>query len=177
MVDRAKRSFIMSRQLTLCGVAATLALALGACTTTGIGGGQLSAAGAPDTAVTFNWKSTDGGMSGTMIASIPGANYQGRFFQITQQTRGDVLNPLWTYWNRGWYDWPYWGHPFATPYPTTQFITYYSGKVVATLESEGKQHMRCRFHLAEPAQGMSGGGEGECQLSDARVIRAAFSDK
>jgi hypothetical protein len=167
----------MSRQSTLNGLAATLALALGACTTTGIGGGQLSVAGAPDAPVTFSWKSTDGGMSGTMIASIPGANFQGRFFQITRQTLGEVLNPLWTNWHRGWYDWPYWGHPFSNPYPTTQFITYYSGKVVATLESEGNQHMRCRFHLAEPAQGMSGGGEGECQLSDARVIRAVFTDK
>lgn len=150
---------------------------LAACTTTGIGGGQMSGAGAREESVTFSWKSTDGGMSGTMTAALPGSIFQGRFFQITQQTRAEVLNPLWTYWHSGWNDWPYWGGPMTPPYPTTQFITHYSGKVVATLESEGKQRMRCRFHLVEPVQGMSGGGEGECQLSDGRVVRAVFAGK
>lgn len=151
--------------------------ALAACTTTGIGGGQMSGAGAQDAPVAFSWKSTDGGMSGAMTASLPGAIFQGRFFQITQQTRGEVLNPLWMHWHSGWYDWPYWGGPMTPPYPTTQFITHYSGKVVATLESEGKQRMRCRFHLVEPVRGMSGGGEGECQLTDGRVVRAVFAGK
>ncbi len=154
-----------------------LMFALAACTTTGIGGGQMSGAGAQDEPVAFSWKSTDGGMSGTMTAALPGALFQGRFFQITQQTRAEVLNPLWMHWHSGWDDWPYWGGPMAPSYPSTQFITYYSGKVVATLESEGKQRMRCRFHLVEPARGMSGGGEGECQLSEGRVVRAVFAGK
>jgi hypothetical protein len=154
-----------------------LLTALSACTTTGTGGGQLSGAGAPDAPVAFTWKSTDGGISGTMTASLPDAVYQGRFFQITQQTRAEVLNPLWLHWHSGWDDWPYWGRPMAPMYPTTQFITYYSGKVVATLEAEGQQHMRCRFHLVEPARGMSGGGEGECQLSAGRLVRAVFVAK
>lgn len=154
-----------------------LIFALAACTTTGIGGGQMSGAGAQDEPVTFSWKSTDGGISGTMTASLPGMIFQGRFFQITEQTRAEVLNPLWLHWHSGWNDWPYWGGPMAPAFPTTQFITYYSGKVVATLESEGKQRMRCRFHLVDPVSGMSGGGEGECQLSEGRVVRAVFTGK
>jgi len=135
----------------------------------------MSAAGVPDQPVEFAWKSTDGGITGTMTASFPGATFEGRFFQITSLTKSEMLDPLWTHWRRGWYDWPYWGSPWSPPYPTTQFITHYSGKVVATLTSEGGQNMRCRFHLSEPAMGMRGGGQGECQLSNDRLIRAVFS--
>ncbi|WP_394757214.1 hypothetical protein [Rhodoferax sp.] len=154
-----------------------LMLALAGCTSTGFGGGQLLGTGTPEEPVTFSWTSTDGGISGTMTAALPSLSYHGRFFQITQQTRGDVLMPLWTRWHRGWSDWPYWSGPVIPPYPATQFITHYSGKVVATLEATDKQHMRCRFHLVEPARGMSGGGEGQCQLSDGRVLRAVFPGK
>jgi hypothetical protein len=152
-----------------------LAISLSACTFTGTGGGQMSAAGAPDQPVGFSWKSTDGGITGTMMASFPGATFEGRFFQITSVTKGEVLAPLWTHWRTGWYDWPYWGSPWSQPYPTTQFITHYSGKVVATLASEGGQYMRCRFHLSEPAMGMRGGGQGECQLSNDRLVQAVFA--
>lgn len=154
-----------------------LSLALTACTTTGIGGGQLAGGGAADEPVKFSWTSIDGGLSGSMTATLPDMSYQGKFFQITQQTRSEVLTPLWTYWNRGWYDWPYWGSPMMQPYPTTQFITHYSGKVVATLTGQGDQRMRCRFHLVAPASGMSGGGEGQCQLADGRVVQAVFPGK
>ena len=54
---------------------------------------------------------------------------------------------------------------------------HYSGKVVATLEAPEQQRMRCRFHLVAPARGMSGGGEGQCQLSDGRALRASFAGK
>jgi hypothetical protein len=156
---------------------ASLVFALSACTTTGTGGGQLSGLGTAQTAVAFDWSSTDGGNSGTMSASLPGTTLQGRFFQITQQTRADVLSPLWLRWNRGWYDWPYWGYPLGAPHVATQFITHYSGKVVATLEAPGELRMRCRFHLVDPSSGMLSGGEGECQLSDGRTVRATFSKK
>ncbi len=154
-----------------------LTLLLTACTYTGTGSGQMSVAGSPEQPVEFAWNSTDGGITGTMTASIPGATFEGRFFEITRQTRGEVLEPLWSHWRRGWNDWPYWGYPWSQPYPTTQFITHYSGKVVASLVSGNGQHMRCRFHLAEPARGMRGGGQGECQLSGDHSIRAVFSAK
>jgi hypothetical protein len=154
-----------------------LNLALVACTTTGTGGGQLAGSGAQSEPVAFSWTSKDGGLSGMMTAALPDVSYQGEFFQITQQTRTEVLAPLWAYWNHGWYDWPYWGVPASPPYPATRFITHYTGKVVATLAAPGDQRMRCRFHLVQPASGMSGGGEGQCQLSDGRLVRAVFPAK
>lgn len=157
--------------ILLSALLVALALTLNACTTTGTGGGQIATAGGAELPVGFSWKSNDGGISGSMTATLAASHFAGRFFQITQQTRREVLTPLWTHWRQGWYDWPYWG-PY--PYPATQFITHYSGKVVATLEADDKQRMRCRFHLVDPSQGMSGGGEGECQLSDGRTVRASF---
>lgn len=70
------------------------------------------------------------------------------------------------------------GANFADPpYPTTRFITHYTGRVVAILDSPDKQHMRCRFRLVVPARGMAGGGEGECQLSEGGTVRAQFAGK
>jgi hypothetical protein len=163
----------MTRLASLCG----LTVSLTACTFTGTGGGQMLHAGASDQPVEFAWRSTDGGITGTMKASFPGQAFEGRFFQITSQTKSELLDPLWVHWRRGWHDWPYWGSPWSTPYPTTQFVTHYSGKVVATLTSQSGEPMRCRFHLSAPAMGMRGGGEGECQLSGDRLVRAAFFGK
>lgn len=148
---------------------------LSACTSTGGGGGQLSGAGGADQPVAFSWISTDGGISGTLRAELPGQVFEGPFFQITEQTRSEVLTPLWRQWRPGWPDWPARGGFLLPIYPTTEFVTYYSGQVVATLASPGQQRMRCRFQLMAPATGMSGGGEGECQLGDGRLVRAWFA--
>lgn len=171
-------------------VAAALTLAaLAGCTSMGTGGGELTAKGQPTEPVVFSWKSTDGGVTGTMVATLPDATYTGRFFEISQQTQSETLAPMWNGWNEGWYDWPtrndwnagrtegwddwpYWSQPGT--YGATRFITHYSGKVVANLQTNGGERMRCRFHLADPLDGMSGGGQGECQLSGGRVINAAF---
>lgn len=150
-------------------------LALAGCTTTGMGGGELTAKGKPAEPVLFSWKSSDGGLSGSMVATLPDATYTGRFFQIARQTRREILAPMWEGWNEGWSDWPYWSQPWPAGYDVTQFITYYSGKVVANLETRGGGRMRCRFHLGDPVAGMPGGGRGECQLSGGRVIDAVLN--
>ncbi len=153
-----------------------IALGLIACTTlgTGTGTGTGEVDGAP---VSFQWRSTDGGMSGTLTATLPELAFQGPFFQITRQTRVESLTPLWTHWRHGWGDWPYAGETYIPMVPGPQFITYYSGKVLATLEAPGNQRMRCRFHLVTPSRGMGGGGEGECQLTGGRGVRAVFNAK
>lgn len=152
---------------------------LDGCTTMGTGQGDVSRNHQPGASVHFTWKSTDAGQQGTMTATLQHAIYQGRFFQITRQTQREMLTPLWSGWNDGWDDWPYWGGPLAdgaSPggYDTTQFVTYYSGKVVANLAGPNGRRMRCRFLLYSPSAGMAGGGEGECQLSDGRTINATF---
>jgi hypothetical protein len=142
----------------------------------GIGSGETAGGTGPSQPVNFSWTSTDGGISGSMTASTLGKTYQGRFFQITQQTTAQVLDPLWAHWRPGWRDWPYWAPGAVGGYPTTVFLTRYSGKVVATLDS-GPDHMRCRFHLVDPPRGMSGGGEGECQNTAGQTIRASFPSR
>lgn len=152
---------------------------VGGCTTMGTGQGEVSRHHRPGAPAHFTWKSTDGGQQGTMTATLRHAVYRGRFFQITRQTRRETLAPLWLGWNDGWSDWPYWGGPFADGafqggYDTTQFVTYYSGKVLANLSSPAGGRMRCRFLLFSPAAGMTGGGQGECQLLGGRTIDATF---
>lgn len=160
--------------------AATLAagalLALGACSTlsTGMGGGDLQRQGKTEEPVLFSWRSHDGGISGSMVATLPNATYQGRFFQITQQTEREGVSPLWDGWNEGWTDWPYWGWGGPATYSWTQFSTRYTGKVLANLRTDAGQRMRCRLHLTQPAQGMAGGGDGECQLQGGGTVRARF---
>ena len=156
---------------------ALLALAFGlmACTTLGTGGGEVAGGDGVSAPVSFQWRSTDGGMSGTLTAVLPELAFQGPFFQITRQTRVESLTPLWTHWHHGWSDWPYGGESYTPMLPGPQFITYYSGKVLATLEAPGNQRMRCRFYLVTPSRGMGGGGEGECQLTGGREVRAVFN--
>lgn len=142
------------------------------CTTIGSGSGVLEKNYRHDAeAVNFSWDSMDDGQSGTISATLPdGEQYSGPFFQITSQTEIDAIDPLWTDWDYGWYSWDYWDAG-----PDIGFVTRYSGKVVANLQNGRGEHMRCRFHLAEPYNGMNGGGEGECQLPDKEHITAYFS--
>ena len=151
-------------------------IVIAGCTTTGTGRGEMTAIDKPAEPVLFSWESTDGGISGTMTAKLADATYTGQFFQVTQQTKGEIITPMWNGWSEGWSDWPYWSQPYypGSCYGATNFITYYSGKVVANLEADNAQHMRCRFHLADPAGGMDAGGLGECQLSGGRLINATF---
>jgi len=136
------------------------------CTTTGTGSGS-TASGADR--VSFSWKSSDS-VSGTMTATLAdGKTYTGQFLQITRDTTVDDLGPLWVGWGPGsrrggWYDWD------AGP----EFVTHYSGRVVANLSTPDYAHMRCRFQLVHPEEGMAGGGQGECQMPDGLTIDADF---
>jgi hypothetical protein len=65
--------------------------------------------------------------------------------------------------------WDYWG-----AYPSPDFVTHYSGRVVAHLAAPNGTHIRCQFRLMHPADGMNGGGIGQCQLPDGTTIDANF---
>jgi hypothetical protein len=150
------------------GLPLLVALAAG-CTTMGTGFGSTATGTNP---VNFSWKSTDG-VSGSMSASLSdGKTYTGQFFQITSDTTVDNLGPLWTGWGYGgrgrWGgDWGFWD---AGP----EFVTHYSGRVVANLATPDGQHMRCKFQLVHPQDGMAGGGTGQCQLPQGNTIDATF---
>lgn len=148
--------------------AAGAGIALIGCTSMGTGSGAASPGGVP---VSFNWTSQDGGTTGTMTAKLKdGAAYSGPFVQMTSAVRIEMLEPIWRGWRRGWNDWGYWGR-----YPDTAFATQYSGKVVANLQGPDDQRMRCRFHLNSPQSGMTGGGQGECQLGGGTTVDAVFT--
>lgn len=153
------------------GIGATLLL--GACSTTmtGMGGGDLMQSGKSKEPVLFSWTSGNDALSGTMVATLPDLTYKGPFLEITSETRDESLAPLWSGWNQGWYDWPYWS---LQPYGVDEFVTRYSGKVVANLSAPGGSRMRCRLHLVHPARGMAGGGQGECQIAGGATIQARF---
>ncbi len=144
-----------------------LAAGVAACTTTGTGVGS-SPTGRVQ--ATLTWEMS-GAREGTMTAMLStGETFTGRYFQITRETRVDTLGPLWTGWATPWVGWPYWG-PID---PGPQFITFYSGRVLANLQGPNGAYMRCSFTLIRPASGMAGGGQGQCQLPNGATINATF---
>jgi hypothetical protein len=140
------------------------AIALAACTTIGTGSGSLG-----DKPVSFAWKSTDGGTTGTMTANLPdGKTFSGPYLQVTSEARTEDFAPMWAGWGYGWRDWN-WG-----PYPATGFTTLYTNRVMANLKSADGQRMRCHFNLNHPYDGMVGGGQGQCQLRGSGTVDAVF---
>ena len=139
-------------------------LAVSGCVTKGMGEG--STLGGAVHAL-FTWKAT-GPARGEMTAVLnTGQTYAGPFFQITQESRIDTLGPLWIGWHRRWRGWEIWE-------PNTEFVTHYSGRVLANLAGPDGTHMRCDFQLMRPTSGMAGGGVGRCQLPDGTTIDADF---
>jgi hypothetical protein len=155
----------MTHPIVKVGLPLLVVLATG-CSTMGTGFGSTASGKDP---VNFSWNSS-GGVSGTMNATVPDGNsYKGQFFQITSDTTADNLGPLWGGWGPGWRrgGWEYWG---AGP----EFLTHYTGKVVANLAASDGKHMRCTFQLVHPSDGMAGGGTGQCQMPDGKTIDTSF---
>jgi hypothetical protein len=172
-MSSSSRTFLLNALAT---AASAVIVALYGCSTlsSGMGGGDLAGDGQPGKPVLFSWQSQDGGITGSMVATLPSATYEGQFVQITQQTRGETVAPMWIGWNQGWGDWPYGLQPWAGDFEVTGFSRQYSGNVIANLRNATGQHMRCRFQMNEPASGMAGGGQGECQLSGGRSVTAVI---
>ena len=144
---------------------ASCGIFLAGCATTGTGYGDVQKGGKEP--VSFRWNSTDGGISGTMSASLPRErSFSGKFIQMTTETHIDDLDHMWHGWAPGWGAW--------APGPANGFVRNYSGRVLANLSDANGEHMRCRFRLADPPSGMSGGGSGECQLAGGEKIDATF---
>lgn len=141
------------------------------CATMGTGTGSTPSGGSP---TVFSWESSDG-TTGTMSATMPGGQtYHGQYFQITKNTTVDSIGPLWVAGWGAWGDRGGWGWGYWDAEPSPDFITHYSGRVVANLAQPSGAHMRCQFRLAIPEEGMNGGGLGQCQLPDGTTIDANF---
>ena len=157
----------MNKAVAFCLLAS---LALVACQTAGTGSGNVRGTKKP---VAFTWQST-ASTSGDITATFgTGRVFKGTYFQITQDTQVDHLDPLWEGWrepHRRSGNWRHWTHD-----PGPEFVKTYSGRVLANLHDDTGEHMRCRFTLISPSRGMAGGGEGRCQLSEtAQEIKAEF---
>ncbi len=165
MMNRA-----FGNQLLGIGVVA-LPLALAACATTGTAVGELEGPGAQEQAVTLIWKSEastpeQGRISGTLAN---GAHYSGKYFEVVKTVDQSAYGPAWMGWRPYWSDW---GLMTSYSYDWPRFLNLYTGRVIANLKSDdGTGRLRCRFTIQQPLQGLSGGGSGECQLSNGQIIQ------
>jgi hypothetical protein len=117
----------------------------------------------------FSWQSGANASHGTITAtSSDGRTFTGTFLQPTRATTVDDYGPYWNAWAGGWGGAGPWYNGLES-----DFITTYSGRVLASLTGNDGTRMRCTFMLRDPSSGMAGGGEGDCQLSnDQRVFHA-----
>jgi hypothetical protein len=97
-----------------------------------------------------------------------GEVYRGPLHQLTSQTRVDDLEPALLD-SRGRIDWHNWDWD-------AEFVTTYSGRILANLTSAQGDRMHCIFRLVRPASGLAGGGRGKCTLSSGRIIDAIFGE-
>ena len=111
--------------------------------------------------MSFRWKSYDGGVTGTMSATLSGgAVFTGPYREITRASESSQAYPAWYGWNLMW--------------DQDAVTTLYTGNVTANLDGPDSQRMDCRFELNAPLEGMNGGGRGTCQLAGGTTVDAAF---
>ena len=97
--------------------------------------------------------------SGILRVVVPsGEIFKGKFLQITTTSTSESIGMSWGMWDPYWGDWGPFDDPWYGGRGFTTFRKNYSGKVVATLMGNRGGTMRCRIHLAEPGEGLDGGG-------------------
>jgi hypothetical protein len=152
------------------------AFALISCSHEGVGSGVLekpaASAGGEDPAgiVEFSWRSGADPSAGHIEAvTSDGRKFDGSFIQPKGASWVSSYDAYWDAWtNVGW------GVP--SPWyvgPQDAFITTYSGKALAHLIATDGTRMRCVFILREPSSGLTGGGQGDCQMSTKEQVFGA----
>lgn len=146
------------------------ALTLAACHHAGAGKGTLESAptaggSTNEGAVAFLWNSGVDPSQGQIEATMPnGTEFHGKYLQVTNTASVDAYGPYYSTWTD-----PGWGAPWYAG-PADGFVTEYSGRAIAHLSADDGTKMRCKFTLRDPASGMVGGGEGDCQLSNNETV-------
>lgn len=157
---------------------ALASLLLGGCVASGPIKGRLTTPGGAPTPVTLHYRSERFNQNGTMQVTLPdGETFTGRYLEVASDTDAETLDPFWGDWGVGWAGWGPWSDDYGAwvvgaDVPT--FVRNYSGTVIATLLGNRNGRMRCRFRLAEPEEGMTGGGVGECEVGGGGKISAEF---
>lgn len=130
------------------------------------------------TPVQMNFETEIFDSGGTLTIRLPsGEEFSGPYEQISPDSAGDTLGTPWGGWGGWpayWNDWGSFGAAWVQGKDYATFMQNYSGKVVATLFGNRGDTMRCRFQLANPDEGMAGGGLGECQTSTGAHVEAQF---
>lgn len=147
-----------------------LPVALSGCTTEGTAIGEVeSPAGQSEGTATLMWESDFADpVSGTISGTLPdGRYYTGRYYEITSTADEGDYADAWNGWGDYWADWP---GDYGYAGDWNEFVTIYSGRVIANLQATDGKMLRCRFTLAKPEDGLNGGGSGECQGSDGQKI-------
>lgn len=158
------RTAALTRWLVLTGL-------LAGCAYSGAIAGRVESPGMQPKPITMDFQSERFGAGGTMNTKLPDGEYfTGRYLQVTSDTSADSFGPGWGGWGPWGPGWGDWGG--SADYAT--FVKNYSGRVIATLFGDHSDTMRCRFQLANPPDGMAGGGIGECQVTNGDRIQAQF---
>ncbi len=120
---------------------------------------------------------THGGLFTTLGKG--GEHYSGPYVLVEASTEGKLVtevydgmsSPEWTAWEGGpdgtWHEV---GISFGA------FAHFYTGKVVASLQGNRGDRMRCQLQLERPSDGLLGGGTGRCQTTAGDRIDLSFSD-
>jgi hypothetical protein len=144
---------------------------LSSCKSNGVGEG---ASDSGDVRAQFTWQQTEPS-SGLLAATLTGRSgltetYKEKFHQITSNSEIDTPGPLWHPWHPGWGAWAYWD-----PEPAQALVTHYTWHVLANRAGPTGNPYSCEFQLIRADEGMTGGGQGRCQLAPGKTIRADFS--
>ena len=145
------------------GRAICAAITLSACTT--MGTARSVSGGEP---VTFSWKAPMAASAHDVRVAYRRADLLVRLSESRSRRQPGRRYPVGG-WDRRLERLSGWG-----PFPEFGFATVYSGRVMANLTAADGQRMRCRFELTRPADGMAGGGQGQCQLQSGRSVDAVF---
>lgn len=127
--------------------------------------------------VLFTWESLDESYAGRIAATLPdGERFKGRFHEIVTTIPIARYDDFYGWWYAGPWVGPSWRWGGVWPYydSVEEFVSHYTGTVVARLTGSRGHQMRCHFELDDRYGGMKAGGKGECQLSTGERITAKF---
>jgi len=117
--------------------------------------------------------------SGLLMTTLGkgGEHFRGPYVRVEKSTEGHLVTEVYNGWSGP--EWEVWHHDADGRWTETaksfgEFANFYTGKVVATLNGNDDDVMRCRFTLADPEGGWSHGGTGECQVSDGARVELNF---
>jgi len=117
--------------------------------------------------------------TGTMFTTLGkgGERFHGSYVRVEKSSKDHLVTAIYNGWSSP--EWEMWQHDpdgqwTATGVSIGDFARFYTGKVVAVLNSKDGRSMRCQLTLKQPQVGLLGGGSGACQVSDGGRLALTF---